>query len=372
MKKLLMIGPGQRHNIKPFLDYFQEEDTPFKLTYLSTGPFKYDRSNYNSIGIKELRRNPFSFISFLKLLRRDFDLIWYHGAYHWPLVLAINLVKSNDTKLNLNIWGERIPRVALKNTIMGRFYRWALEKADFVQCNWFGTEEIVKEAQPKANTNIQVWGLHNSYFKELPTEDNYQNETLEFVSHLPQTKTKFFFPKSLTPANRHDLLVSAASKLVSKGVSNFTIYFWLGREDPDLLRKLKTQIERKQVSDQVKIVKMPFLPFMDMKYIWTKMDCGLQIVDHDQLSSTVIEPLFMEKELVISNIRPYQILNNKFDLHLQLTDNNVNSIAKKLEEKITGNRTHEDVLKKRKEIVKTEFSFRDNIKKMVSFYYKAI
>jgi len=368
-----MIGPGQRHNTKPFLDFFQQNDTPFSLTFVSTGPFHFDKQNYPDIEVKEVRKtNPFTFIYFFFLLRVKYDLIWYHGAYHWPLALMIYLSKNRKSKLNLNIWSEKFPRIAIKGTIIGKLYRWFFKKADFVQCNWYGTEELVRKAQPKASTNVHLWGLHYKYYEELKPEDDYKVETLNFVTGLPENKTKFFFPKSLTPTNRHDLVIKACENLIKKGIHNFIIYFWLGRSDPRLLKMIKQKINKTNTSNYIKIIKMPFLPFKDMKYIWSKIDCGMSIVDQDQLSTTVVEPLFMKREMVISDIRPYQLLNEKYDLKLELTNNNAGNIAKKMKKLINGKRTSQKQLDNRRKIIETEFNFRDNLEKMVKYYHNKI
>ena len=114
MKRLLMIGPGHGHNIKPFLDYFEKFETPFYLTFLSLKRFGHNKDVYDNVEIHEFTGSITTLGSTILLLRKRFDLIWYHGAYQLPVAILIYLFKNKNTKINLNIWGEKIPLTAIE------------------------------------------------------------------------------------------------------------------------------------------------------------------------------------------------------------------------------------------------------------------
>lgn len=368
MKDLLMIGPNGGHNIRPFLDYFQKYDTPFKLTYLSLKKFRHNPHEFSKIKIQNFTVDLGSWITLVRLLRKGhFDFIWYHGAYQLPIALTIYLFKRSDTKINLNIWSEALPRAARKKNLRGKIYRYFLKKSDVVQCNWYGTEKLVKLAEPKSKTVVRLWGLAESYFEhnENPT---LTQETINFVSSIPKEKYIFFFPKALTPANRHDLIIEATNELVKQNVTNFKVYFWLGKIDEAIYLDLADLINTYSLKEYIELKEHSFLPFHDMKYIWSFVDCALQVVDKDQFSTSVVEPLYLKKNLLISKITPYELVEEKFKITLDFVQNRKEDISTMMENFMKGYSTSESELEKRKRSVEEHLNFSINLKETLSFY----
>jgi hypothetical protein len=110
-----------------------------------------------------------------------------------------------------------------------------------------------------------------------------------------------------------------------------------------------------------------------MKAIWNEMDCALQIVDQDQFSSSVTEPLYLGKEIILSNIRAYQVLEEKFGLNMNMIDNNVYELYRIMKKIISGEDIASEKEKKNRiEFVKEHLNFSKNLKKMEDFYFKSI
>lgn len=362
-----MIGPNGGHNIRPYLDYFQKFETPFELTYVSLNKFQLPRSEFPKIKIHNFTIGFSGPLMLIRLLRQNYDIIWYHGAYHLPVTILVYLFKRRSTKINLNVWNENFPTRAAKNDPIGNYYKRLLKKSDFVQCNWYGTRDLVLKAQPDANVLVRYWGLESSYF-EADTGEEYHEETLRFIQNLPGDKFKFFFPKAINLSSHHELIIQSAHRLLEEKVNNFIIYFWLGRVMGKRYDYLVEMTDRLELNDHIKFVSHSFLPFRDIKHIWQHVDSGIQVVLKDQLSVSVIEPLYMKKELIISKIAPYIYLADQLNITLDFVENNVDSVANKMKKLIGGMRTDEAELCEKSKAIETHFNFDDNLKETLKFY----
>ena len=135
----------------------------------------------------------------------------------------------------------------------------------------------------------------------------------------------------------------------------------------------KKDIESFELTENLEIVYHDFLPFYDIIKIWEHVDVGMQIVKNDQLSTTLLEPLVLKKEIMVSDIYPYQMINEHYpELELKLTKNDPVSIAQNMENLINGDETSDSILENRKHLIEKEFNFEKNIQKMMDYYQQLI
>ncbi|MCO6499800.1 MAG: hypothetical protein J5I47_05410 [Vicingus serpentipes] len=357
-----MFGPAYGHNIIPFLEYFNEDDAS-DLTFIhnSKNTLKNQFSKIKFLHYTFI--NLFSIFSFIKIVRDDFDLIWNHGGYNALELLLIFLFKRKNTKFVINVWGERIPHLASLKNLRGSLYRYLYGKCDYITCLWYGTKDLWKAILPKHKVGVDLWGLHRAYFK--PNTKVLNSFTQQFIDSMDKQKMIFFYPKSITTASHHLLLLDAIKSLEKK--DSMLVYFWLGNTNN---LKIRTEVEEKikeyELSDVVKLVDHPFLDFEDMIAIWNHVDVGIQIVNNDQLSTTLLEPLLLKKEVMISKIKPYEKFVEVFpSMELKLITNRVESIQDGFKELINGAKTSKLILEERSNIIKFQFNFHNNISKMV-------
>ncbi len=364
--RILMFGIGHGHNVKRFFDHFQDSDE-HELTYFYTSrPGHYDLSKYDRIRWIPFYR-PFKL---LKALRSRSDLLWVHNWTPIPVLLFILLFRRKDVPINYNVWSEPVPREARSNTWKGAFYRFFFRRCRTVQCTWYGTYELLEPLRG-VNPVLLRWGMEEVWFREGDPEA-LQKETKDFLDSLPEDRTRFFFPKSLSKGNRHDLIIDATEILVQRGRTNFIVYFWMGNESPDqLLRGYRERIRSAELEEWVRIVEHSFLPSHDIKLIWEAMDVGLQILEMDQFSTSIQEPMLLKKELIASDLPPYRKFEEKFGLDLGLIPNEKERIAERMERIIDGERSSEDELERRKEVLWNEYRFDRNIEKMLSYFDEA-
>ena len=370
--KVLMTGPMYGHNILPFLEFFQERpEHELHFVYASDRRNTFTPEQFPRITFHRLDKNPFrafDYLRFIGVLRSGFDLIWFHSAQNWPLFLYFVLFHSRATHLNANTWNETIPREAMKATVKGAVYRYCFRRCDSVQCNWHSTYNLMRQAVPQAGAFLQPWGLARENFG-APPEQPETDEARRFIASLPPDKFKFFVPKSMTPFNRHDAIIGAARLLRGRGLDDFAIYFWGGNErDDELIARHQRDIRDMDLSDHVRIVEHSFLPASDIACIWSRMDGGLAIGDRDQLSSTFMEPLIHEKEIVASDIEAYRYFNEEYDAGLDLVENTHEAIADAIEPILRGERTAPDALAHRRRAIEENLDFDRNVEKTLRMF----
>lgn len=353
------------HNILPFLEYFNDRpEYEFHFAY------SLDRTYYPqkcrivfhkiSFGIPGIFRT-------LKVIRGEYDLIWYHGGHSAIIFYLFTLLRAKKSLFVFNIWNEWLIQKAQKGGIGGYLFKKAVQKSDVIQCTWHGTEKLLRNTGWNQTIKTFYWGLHKDYFEsgEIPPTPF----TSSFLKELPAEKTKFFFPKSISSASRHDLIIEASRKLLEDGIQNFIVYFWMGNvNNPDIKNQLQSKIEKQGLGKHVVIKEHDFLPFSDIIHIWKQMDVGLQIAANDQLSTTFVEPQFFMKYVIATDIEPYRIYNEIFKAELNLCALNANAVAKHMKEAMHAGKANFETLEHRKNIVEKNFNFDLNIGKMVDFY----
>jgi len=358
-------GRAAGHNIMPFLEYFNtRKDLDFTFCYHEDRDFEPDELNIKFFKIKIYLP---AILKLRKILRNDVDVIWFHGA-HSPYIFALfQLFRKKKTTFIFNVWNEWILRAAAENTFRARVYRWAIKRADVLHCNWHGTAEVVKELGFHDNVKVYYWGLHPEYFttETLPPVA----ETLKFFDWLPENKTIFFFPKSISSSSRHDLVIEAGKILKDKGVTNFKAVLWLGnRSNGELETGYEKLIDQLDVRELVDFYHHKFIPFNDIRLIWERVDCGLQIAVNEQLSTTFLEPQFFKKEIIVTDIEPYRIYNAKMGVALPLIKLDAQELAARMEDVINGKIPNRETLDFRSKVVHENFNILENIKKITKVY----
>ncbi|MEQ8323351.1 MAG: hypothetical protein RH916_01610 [Vicingaceae bacterium] len=366
MTEILMFGPPKGHNIKLYLDFFQKYKNEFKLTYFYSGKKVYSFEPYTDITFVHRLLNILAFLSVFKKTER-LELIWIHN---WTpvYVILILLFLRRKSKIVFSVWSEPIPRMTLGEGIKAKTYRFIFKKMDFIQCLWFPTYELMKRINSNPKVVLFPWGLSESYFKHSH-DTVYSQETIEFVDSLESNKINFFWPKSISGASRHDIVIESCKQLREAGVLNFKVYFWLGNAvKRKLYYKLERQIAKFDLSTHVIFVHHSFLTFNEIRYIWSKMDVGLQIAAHDALSTSFLEPLFLKKPVVVSKIAPYQIFESHFNLKLDLVELNPSSLKNHMLSYIQGREITNAELNKRSEVISTYFNFEKNTLKAIEYF----
>lgn len=361
-----MYGPAYGHNIETFIEYFQHHKK-YKVDFVYTGNDDFAKDEkYAALNFIKITLYPHLVIQLIYLIRKKPDLIWVHASniYH---LLFLNLFRSKKTILNINIWSEKVPRLAAGNSFKGKLWKYILGKADYVQCNWYGTKKLVNQIVD-SEVVVFPWGLHQDYFED--EEKEISKIAQDFVNDLPKDKVKFFYPKSITFASDHIAVVDAANDLVQKGIKNFIVYFWMGNVlDKKMELELRAKIKSLNLDDFIKIEQHDYISYSDIKFIWSKMDIGMQIAIFDQFSTSVIEPMLMKKELIITKIEPYIKLIELYpDIALKLIERSADNISNEMSNYILGDRSNDGILESRAKMVRDEFNFNENLSKMLAFY----
>jgi glycosyltransferase involved in cell wall biosynthesis len=364
--KIAMYGPAFGHNIIPVLDFFQDEKS-YKLLYIyrgnSTFPEIYDR-----ILFFKYAPYPSTLYSLYRLLNSSYQLIWFHRGGNLLTVFIFLLIRRKGTLFNLNIWGEQIPRKILKGNLTSRLLMAALKRMEFVQANWYGTYSLMKKT-PLNNCVMLPWGLEDKYYEPLPEKIDLHEFTTAFLKNVPGEKFMFFYSKSIAYPSRHDLVILAANELISQGIHNFIVYFWLGNNNNrELYKKYRQLVDKYNLHPYIRFVEHPLLEFVDYRTIYERVDCGLQIAAQDQLSTTLTEAMAFRKEIIATSIEPYLVLEEKFGLKLGLVDLDAGEIAERMKQYIFGLSTEPAELERRYNKLRENYNFKTNISRALNFF----
>ena len=365
--KIALIGPGYGHNIKPYLDFF-EKKTNHKLDfyYHSKDELKL---NYEHVNFIHLLSNFYFLIFNIK----NYDLIWVMGGGRLMYVISVfQMFKKRKAVSILNIWSEDLPRLIIEKSLKGRIASYFVSKFNIINCNWFGTAALLTNQFP-LKVQVNPLGLTDSYYNKL----NNRKEDLDLIlKSIDSNSYNFFYPKSFTYSSRHDLVIMAVNYLRKNiKISDFKVYFLEGNVvDINRKKEILALIEEHKLQDNIIIFKVNRLfDTQEFNLFWEKMNCGLQIAEWDQLSNTIFEPLIHKKDIIISNITPYQYIKDYFGFNLKLTDLDVVKIAFEMEHKINNVNIISDVDRENIRLAIIEkYSFSKNFEILLENFEKNI
>lgn len=361
-----MMGPGYGHNIEPYLEYFNENTEKYTFKHIYWGKLDF-KEKFPNIDFIKLNRNNLNKI--YKLISSSNDIIWQHGN-NIILYAFVKLFKSRKTMYFLNIWSDRL-YLTIKNSLLKRIVAKIVLNNAFIHCYWYTTTKNLQTQIPNANYATIDCGMHKDIFVNETIDTSKLSS--EFNKLMEEVNTfsgkRFFYPKSMTDASGHDLILEAAKKLLDNGIDDFTVIFRRGNEVNNLFEdKIRKKINKYHLDNHVKLQQYSYLSFYELAHLWKAMDCGLQIAYHDQLSTTFLEPMLFKKEIIATDIESYRIYKDTFNVNLELSDITVDSIFEKMRDICLGIISSEDVLLSRKKVVEDNFYFDKNVQSIIDYY----
>ena len=86
------------------------------------------------------------------------------------------------------------------------------------------------------------------------------------------------------------------------------------------------------------------------------------------MSTTFLEPQFFKKEIIVTDIEPYRIYNEKMGVNLPLIPLDENALAERMEQVIIGNTPDHKTLEFRSQKVAENFNIIKSIEKITKYY----
>lgn len=367
---ILIWGPGRGHNITYALDYFDSNDKDKAIVYFLTQKYSF-QNNYNKLITidyyhpnKILRR----FKLFWELLKiRKIDILYIQGETTL-IDLFIIVVFGKFRKRIFNVWSEYVIRKISGENASGKFYRLIFNRIDLIHCNWYSTfNKLVLQIPDYISKSIVLpWGLKPSFFVEAPPQTDFIKN---FVGEIEQYATVILNLRSVADYNAIEVLLDAlliVKKLNKEVYDSTVLLFWHGNNVDDNKEKyILSFIDNHSLQKHVKYVNHPFVPESDISYLIKNADIIVNLVKHDQLSTSVLEAIYLKKDQLMSDIEPYRILNEKYNFNLKFVGLKPELVAEEIvslaaKHRHGQNKNDDDIKLKRSEIVKNEFSMKNN------------
>lgn len=365
---ILLLGPGHGNNIDSLLDllFLSSE---FRITLL-TSKYGFDKSKYVSLQVVEFRHAN-RIVQRLRIIRNllrmkqhDF-LVILGGSNLFEVIPVVLFAKRKKTIFN--IWGETIPQLLGKNGIKATIYKQILKSVDAIFCNWYGTRNIIVENAPylEFKIYIQGWGLSRDFTEQKPIVSDF---TADFLKSMPENKCVFLNMRSIDYYNEIDKILAALLILKNSYPSYFErvlCVFWHGNNVIDgLQKKILDFIELHGLKEHLWCVKHPFVPSSDIRHIVDRADVVVNFVNRDQLSGSVLEGMFLKKQLIMSDIRPYRILNEECKTGIKLIPVTAAAFADEMMlimDQLSNGNIDDELLDFRKCVVEKRFTRANNV-----------
>ncbi|QTD37306.1 glycosyltransferase [Polaribacter batillariae] len=359
--KIALFGPGHGHNMYSFISYF-DKDSRFEVDFYYHGDNQFEKE-YNKLNYFKFSKK---FLYFVFNVRK-YDFIWLMGGGRLIYLLFIPLLfKKKKCVTILHIWGETLPLRAVSDNIFGKFTRFLIKYYEVINCNWYGTAEILKKKIKNGSVKVNVLGLSEEYFLKPNPVDQ---EIIKLKKKVSKNSYNFYYPKSFLSVSRHDLVVEAVKILKMQNLPAFKVYFIDGNAvNIERQNYIKDLVKKYDLSETVILLeRVKYFDTKNFNLMWEVMDCGLQIAEHDQLSNTIFEPLINKKELIISNIPPYKYLKKYFGFDFNLVPLDANKIAEEMKKKILNENAKNQEQKERiKNIIIDKYYFSTNFNKALN------
>jgi hypothetical protein len=371
--KLLMTGPGHGINILKSLDYLNN-DNAFETWFL-TRFFAFNKADFPNIKVIEYH-HPNKYFRLIKLFLRlfalpKFSLLFMQDNMGYDFFMIKWFLRYK--KLVFNIWSEYVIYNFNKNGLSGIISRVHLNSADSIICLWYGTYNKLIASDNKFEKIARVFpmGLMDSFFKDEPVKSEFMKD---FLKKITNDKFVLLNVRSISEYNEIEILLDAI--LLIKGnnpllFNQLLLIFWHGNNvDNFKLNYINDFIQNNHLEDMVWCVLHPFVPDSDIKNLIKRSNVVVNLVKHDQLSTSIYESMYLEKDLLCSDIEAYRILNEKYHTNLDLIENNPIIVADEIARFHSTDKSDKDYLalkELRKKVVVQNLSLTNNQKRKFDY-----
>lgn len=371
-KKMLLFGHGYGRNVEGKLkvlnnvNFFDVTFIAYKLdnSFRDKYPFIHYVPIRHLINIKHPLNSVKCFIFIYKMIRCSghIDVVYSLGVGGAVTALLFFLA-TEKTKKAIEIWSIHILEKAKRNhNISERFDRFVIDHADFICQYWWGIREAFMQLFPQYENKFLMYQLS---YPDIYFEGNNHSPKSEFVksflAKIPDSQIVCFWPRSFIPSNNHVCLLEAIGIINKRQpdlLSNFKLYLWGGNAQSDISRQLiEDSIVKLDLEKYVEIVDHPYVPQNDIFAIEERSDFFVQIANDDILSTYIMEMICSGKPFILSNLRTFQFLNEKYHLGIEFVNNDPVDISARIIRILTGISKEEEIEnKKRREICRCYFS----------------
>lgn len=323
MKKILMAGTGTGHNIQKWFHFFDLCPEGYHLFFLAD-PMPEHIENKN-IRFVDFSRKAFLHVSLLfpmlsVILFARYDALVLQGAYDWKRSFLLMLLVHAKRKIIVP-WGMKLIEMAKQARGMKKWiYRFIFHRTSNISVT-YSTREGLRSYDPSLERRffLMLWGAD---WKQIDTENPPTPFCQDLLNTLQADDIMIFYPRSIIPLSRFDLLIRALAELRGKipdVVEHVRLIIWHGNvTDSKWENTLRQLVNELQMEKNIRFVEHPFLPQSDIGHLWKRCDFSVNLIENDGFSSQLMEAFYFRKPLLLSDIPAYSLLKEATGLPLNL------------------------------------------------------
>lgn len=292
-------------------------------------------------------------------------IIHLHGCYNTYLSRLPLLVK-NKFKFIFNVWGSDYNISFFKRKKYNQLITALFEKADTILTLWYSLEQKIKENSPTYAKKVKTipWGIEKNAFEFSSSE--IQKDNIRNLYNIKKEDFVLLSIKGLIPNSNQATIIEALS-LINKQIPIKLIIHAPSRDEV-YYKKLLKLVDQHKLKNKV-IFSFKFLSAEQFKALCAIGKLSIIISSHDQFTRSLLEGIIEKSELIVSNILPFQLLNEKFNLNLDLVDpKNPIELAEKIKH-IYSQRNNQQIKQERLNILKKDLVFENQFEKIAKLYH---
>lgn len=346
-KNLLVVGPGYGHNVEGKLSSLND-NAFFNVFFAGIGldkafVEKYQGINYSRIHSIRIANHGFPVLNVMILaiktwwlmVKNKIDVIYILGLNGYQTA-PILFLKPYRIVSAYEIWSSSIlDYVERRKGLLCSFSHYVFRRIDYVCQYWWSIRERFVVLFPHYASKFLMYQL--SYADTYFSDERHiaQSDFVkQFLACIPDDEIVCFWPRSFNSSNNHVMVLDALGVIRQRTpelLEHLKMYFWVGNvNDTISYNKIVEAIDRNDVSKNVRIVEHPFVPRNDVFAIEERSNFFVNIANDDILSQYVMEIICSCKPFLMSNLRTFQFLNEKYNLNIELIENSKTIIANRI------------------------------------------
>jgi hypothetical protein len=255
------------------------------------------------------------------------DLIHIHGCYYPYMIKPLLFLRKKKQKIIFNVWGNDFNAKYYNSLKQKIIMRYLIKWCDLIWANWYTMEENLKNEFPNYRKKIKtvLWGVESTLFNNTPVK--IKDDVRNHFNIKTETYLLLYAKGLLMGNNQIDLVKSL--QYIDNSLDYHLILQSLNSNEKSV-SIIKNLIQKYNLQNKITISSHVFSD-QEIKALFEISDLSFALSTQDQLTRTIFESILSKTNLIVNDIKPYRVLDKKFNLGLDFVEvSNLHELAKKI------------------------------------------